>query len=273
MAISILKKAYRWHLRNIRNHIYNEKMATHDVKKRASNSSDLIIGPPMVFVGYIYGKLLHRGYRQSQELGRRERFMRFYGPVAYLISFFLVFVVFALVLSFVWAVVELTFGWTVGDAWAGVTLLAALAIAAVPHLHGRYLAKDDVRVTKELEELVTNPSVERVDLAFKNIDHHQERTKNSALKALATLFEGSPGKAIKYSSASAETIYSKLVQRLEAADRETEAELCLRSLAWLSRDHGHLPYHHAKQFSQLVKANNSSIQVNATLHLSEIEVI
>lgn len=259
----MLGKIYRWHMGTIRDHIYNEKMASYDVKKRQSGGTDVVVGHGPAIAGYYFGKILGHGLRQSNQLGWRERLLRLYGPGSYL----LILVALLVVSSFGMAVLELAAGIELNPA----LILSTLVLAGVPNLHGRYLAKQDAAVTKRLERLSSNPSAEAIDLALENVGHRQGRANESALRAAARIVEESPGKAIKYSSAEPDAIYEILVEQVTSANTEL-TELSLRSLVWISRDYGQLPRRHAALFREFVQGERSPVQIYATLILGNMEL-
>ncbi|WP_195892446.1 HEAT repeat domain-containing protein [Halopiger goleimassiliensis] len=259
----MVKGIYRWHVDNIRDHIYEGKIARYDVRKRESGGTSVVIGSPMGIFGYFSGKYLGRGYQESKELGWRGRVKRLYGPLSYLSLL----VVLLILLNIAVVLADSVWDVTANSAM----ILSAVVLAGVPNLHGRYLAKNDVRVTKELEQLVRNPSVERIDFALENIGHRHERANEAALKATSNILRNTPGKAIKYSSASPEAIYETLVQQVTSGSDGT-TEDSLESLVWISRDHGRLPLQHASLFKGFVRADRSPIQVHATLILGNLEL-
>ncbi|APX00183.1 hypothetical protein CHINAEXTREME_20435 (plasmid) [Halobiforma lacisalsi AJ5] len=189
--------------------------------------------------------------------------MRLYGPISYILLVGVLFLLLSLVLALFELTLEITLPPTIA--------LSVMVLAGVPNLHGRYLAKKDAKEAKKLEGLIANPAAGEIDTAIENLAHRQERVNKAALRAAADILEDSPGKAIKYSSTSAESIYTELVRQVQSGDEETK-ELALKSLLWISRDHGHLPYQHAKLYSNLLQVTHSPIQIYSTLILGNIKL-
>lgn len=267
----MFRKIYRLHVNRIKKNIYKAKMKRYELSKSRSNSTNIIIGHPVAIGGAMYGKALGEGIRRMRSMGFRESvkllFWSMYGPTTYIISMILT----LFVIGFFVGLLRLIAGIDLlsSDPWAMFMMLIFFGVPAIPNLHGRYLARSDVKTTKRLQNSVGDASIDQIDEALQHIDHNHYQTRIAAAKVLATIIKGSPGKAVKYSSSDPESICEILIKQLQSDDGDMQ-ELSIRCLSWMSRDYGQALHPYPKLFANFVQSDHTPLQVHSITILGNI---
>lgn len=277
MLESLTNWGYQRHLQIIKDQIYAAKMVKYDLNKKQQKRNS---GGRIRIFSSGYTRLMSMGGRwgarfghRRQKLAEREGRLRLYGPISFILTSIVVFSILSAAISLFNPIFSLIFGGPIVNMSksSSLVLYCSGAIAAVPNLYARRLAKKEVKLTKQLERAINQEPIKHIDLAIQNLGHHQERVQRTAVIAAANALKESPGKAIKNSSMAPDVIYNKLIHLLQSSDNVNITKPCLVALKWISRDYGHLPYQNADIFTKLVKSKNSQIQVNSTVILGNID--
>jgi len=134
---------------------------------------------------------------------------------------------------------------------------------------GLHLGDKDYKKYKKIIELEKKGSPQDADELLSHLSDHHIENRQAALRAIHSICKDSPGRLLKHTTHSRESLASTLVGNLSETN-ESILETSSSTIKWLARDHGEMFVSHSKTIAQNIESPHAAVQTNITIALGNI---